>query len=167
MLKNFIKPFRKAIELSIFIIYTRIFYYAYFPWLIYQFSWLVGGSLALLSTLFSEITLLKLYDAGKRDIFLIEIFKKSSSEGSNTFIKILSKFASKTFWVSFLLLSTQLPPLIVILYFRKQSFQFSGLNRREWYLFLFGIIICCTVWTMVLAGGIELIRNFWQSVIKN
>lgn len=134
-----------------------------YPFVIYKFGILHGGVVMTFLSFIICILTLKLYDWSKRDWLGIETIKEVKNyDGNKKIGRFTSWLMQKSDPVVFLFLSIKFDPFITIAYMRHAKF--TGMNRRDWKIFLGSLIIGNAYWTLACFMGITLLEWGWQSM---
>lgn len=140
----------------------------WFDYLLYPvvLAWLgsVWGGIALIVLAgVINIGLIRAYDWSKTDWLLIEKIKHLGEQIESEedvglpkwLVKIL-KHTRKRPVLTFFALCVD-DPVTVALYFRKGSYQFNGMSRRDWYIFLAANVVSNFYW---IVGWSAIIKGF-------
>lgn len=144
----------------------------WFDYLLYPvvLAWLgsVNGGLALIVLGgVVNILLIRAYDWSKTDWFLIEKIKNVGEqteggdiEGVPRWFAWLLRHTRKRPTLMFFVLCID-DPITVTLYFRQGSYQFNGMSRKDWYIFLAANVVSNLYWIVGWTAVIEIVRLFF------
>lgn len=141
------------------------FDYFLYPFVIYRLGILKGGAVMTFLSFLACIGIMKFYDWSKRDWLGIEAIKGLREyEGSRFFGRFVSWVLRQSAPVAVVLLSINFDTFIVTAYMRKGAYQFTGMNRRDWKIFLGSLIIGNAYWTLACFMGISLAEWAWKVI---
>jgi hypothetical protein len=107
------------------------------------------------------------YDWSKTDWIAIEKVKSMKEyDGKWMFAKIFWKLVKKSDWLAFILLSVLKDSFITTAYLRKGSYQFNGMNKRDWKIFLASLVIGCFAWGFFIKTGLSVFEYAWDIAPK-
>lgn len=120
--------------------------------------------MTLLSFLICYATLL-FYDWAKKDWLGIEAIKELRESGSaNRWMRYIAVMLRRSELFALFFLSVKFDPFIVTAYMRRGSYQFNGLSRRDWSIFLWSVAISNAYWSVVAFTGVSIFVWLWQKV---
>lgn len=134
------------------------FDYVLYPLVMLWLGNFTGGLLMIALSLLLNTVIIGLYDWSKVDWLLLEKIKHLQHQdvGQGWLVRAL-RLVSRNKVLTFLVLCLD-DPVTVTLYFREGSYQFNGLNLRDWRIFLAATAVSNFYWIAGWAGIIELGR---------
>jgi len=131
--------------------------YIFYPFIIYKFGAIKGGVTMTLLTGIACLLEVKFYDWAKRDWLGIEAIKAIKGYNGHSRVgKLTSWILRKSDPVVFLFLSIKCDPFITMVYFRHAAY--SGMNRRDWKIFVGSVLIANIYWVLTCYMGISLVE---------
>lgn len=141
----------------------RAFDYLLYPFVIYHLGILKGGIIMTFFSFIACLLTMKFYDWSKRDWLGIEAIKSLKGyEGSKKIGKVTAWIMKKSDPVIFVFLSIHYDPFITTAYLRKGKF--SGMNKRDWMIFMGSLFLANTYWTLACYMGITLFEWGWKTL---
>lgn len=140
------------------------FDYLLYPIVLAWLGTLYGGIALILLAGVINIGLIRAYDWSKTDWFLIEKIKSLIEQNEQGSVEGMSR------WFAWLLRHTRQRPVLVFfvlciddpitvtLYFREGSYQFNGMNRKDWWIFLAANVVSNLYWIFGWVAIIEVFR---------
>ena len=133
------------------------FDYVLYPLAIWRLGLWHGGFVMSAGSLVGCLLLLRLYDYLGRDWLGIEFVKgQRHYQGPSRWRRRMAWLLSRGDGVAFVVLTFKNDPFITTAYLRRQSY--SGMNRRDWVVFLASWVISNTFWILVCFGGLSFLR---------
>jgi len=134
-----------------------LFDYVLYPFVIWKLGPWIGGAIMTLASLAFCLFLLRLYDRLGRDWLGLEFVKGLRHyEGSSRWRRGLAWLVARGDFAAFIVLSMKYDPFITTTYLRKEAY--SGMNRRDWGIFLASWFVANALWIFVCYGGISLLQ---------
>ena len=129
-----------------------------YPFVLCKIGSVFGGVIMTLGSLLVCLLMLKFYDWAKKDWLCVETVKEAKEGTKSRFIVwVLGQRDA----VSFLILSTVTDPFVTTIAMRKGAWQFNGLSKRDWKIFLGSVLIGNVLWTILLSLGIWVFTLVW------
>ena len=116
-------------------------------------------------SMFVDLGTLKFYDWFKKDWLALETLKDLQNR-KNFWGKLFNFVHDKNVFVTVIVLSLTSNAFIVTAYMRKGSFQYNGLTKRDWNIFLASSLLTNLYWVFLIAGGIEIIKYLYQAILN-
>ena len=156
-------------ELAVGLTATNFIGYAFdyllYPFVIYQFGILTGGTIMAAASFTACITGMKFYDWSKRDWIGIEAIKEIKTyKGTRRIGHVTSWVLTKSEPVVFLFLSIKFDPFVTTAYMRHGKF--NGMNRRDWTIFMGSLLVSNVYWTIASYMGISVVEAAWKAIVK-
>ena len=140
------------------------FDYLLYPFVIYRLGILNGGLLMTFLSFNVCIGLMKFYDWSKRDWLGIETIKNLKGYAGTTKLgRFVAWILKKGDSAAFLFLSIKHNPFVTTAYLRQGKF--SGMNKRDWVIFILSSLVSNAYWTFACFMGISLIEWLWKYLI--
>ena len=137
--------------------------YILYPFIIYTFGILEGGILMIFISFIVCFLTMKFYDWSKRDWLGIEAIKNLKGYGGNKKLgRITAWIMQKSDPIAFILLSIKYDPFITTAYLRHGKF--TGMNKRDWKIFIGSLLFSNAYWTLACYMGITLFEWGWQAI---
>lgn len=141
-----------------------LFDYFFYPVIIWKCGILKGGVVMMLASFIVCWLTLIFYDWSKMDWLGIETIKSLKEyQGGKSVGRVMAWITKKGDPFALVALSVCFDPFITTAYMRSGAYQYNGLNRRDWTIFGFSLIIGNVYWTVVAYTGINLLE--W--ILKN
>lgn len=141
------------------------FDYTLYPFVMWRLG-LVWGCLIMtaLSFIVCYATLL-FYDWAKKDWLGIEAIKAvRDEENGGRFARWMGALLRRSEGLALVVLSVKFDPFIVTAYLRRGSYQFDGLTRRDWRVFVTSLVIANAYWSFVAFAGVSVVAWVWQRI---
>lgn len=153
-----------AIGLPGYSLSSQIFDYGLYPWAIWELGpWQGAALMTLLSFLICWATLL-FYDWAKKDWLGIETVKELREySGNNRLARILKWAMAKGDAVVLIILSAWTDPFITVAYMRHGAHQYTGMNVRDWQIFILSLAIGNGLWSATLFTGMSAAEYVWAA----
>lgn len=141
-----------------------LFHYPLYIWVINEFGLKKGFVVMSCLSFLLCYVYIKIYDAIKRDLFLLEDAKKwmetmATYAGKSKTKLLRAKIIRKGgIVVSFLILSLWRDPFYTLVFCRQE--QYSGFFLKEWGIFLGSVVVGNAIWALSVFGGIEVFKMF-------
>ncbi len=133
------------------------FDYLLYPSTILWLGSIIGGILMIGLSVIINILLIRAYDWSKVDWFLIEKIKSLDEKSEGGFIIQTLKRVRNNKTLTFFVLCLD-DPITVTLYFREGSYQYNGMSKRDWKIFIASTAVSNMYWiigwTAILQVGI-------------
>lgn len=154
-----------AIGLPGYSLSSQLFDYGLYPWAIWKLGPLQGATLmTLLSFLICYATLL-FYDWAKKDWLGIETVKELREYGGNNRLARILKWAmAKGDAAVLIILSAWTDPFITVAYMRQGAHQYTGMNVRDWQIFILSLAISNGLWSVTLFTGMSAVEYTWAAL---
>jgi hypothetical protein len=139
-----------------------VFDYALYPFALTYLGYLWGSIVMIALAITMNYYTIRAYDWAKTDWFFIEGLKKirdGEDMKLNGILKWLKPLLKKGDVAAFFVLCAD-DPTTAILYLRKGSHLYNGLNRRDWFIFWAANIVANLYWIGVLAAALESFKHF-------
>lgn len=147
-----------GIGISSYYIFTWLYDYVIITALLLFFGNLKGGIIALVVSMLIDFFTLKFYDWLKKDWLALETIKELNNKKG--FIGKLFRFVhNKGSVLTVLILSLFLNSFVITTYMRNGAYEYNGLKKRDWIIFITSSIIGNGYWILLFAGGITLIKE--------
>ena len=101
----------------------------------------------------------------KKDWLALETLKDLQNK-KNFWGKLFNFVHDKNAFITVIVLSLTSNAFIVTAYMRKGSFQYNGLTKRDWNIFLSSSLLTNLYWVFLIAGGIEIIKYLYQVIVN-
>lgn len=145
-------------------VFTWVYDYLIISGLLLYFGVLNGGILAMVLSTFIDLLSLKFYDWLKKDWLTLETIK--GLDDKKGFVGKLFRFVhDKGSIITVLTLSLVLNAFVVTAYMRRGAYQYNGMTKRDWTIFLTSSIAGNGYWILAIAGGVTFIRELLMSVL--
>ncbi len=136
---------------------TWLYDYVMVSFLLIYFGFLRGSIIVFISSILVDLVTIRLYDYWKKDWLALETIK--DLENKNNFIgKIFKWVHGKGSVLTIVILSLTSNAFVVTAYMRKGSYEYNGMGKRDWIVFLTSSVLINLYWIFVVGGGIELFR---------
>jgi hypothetical protein len=147
-----------GIGIGSYYVFTWVYDYIIITGLLLYFGYLKGGLVALFVSMLIDFLTLKFYDWFKRDWLALETIKELNDKKG--FIGKIFRFVhNKGSVLTVLILSFFLNAFIVTTYMRNGAYEYNGLKKRDWIIFMSSSVIGNGYWILMFAGGITLIKE--------
>lgn len=125
------------------------FDYVLYPAVLLYLGYWWGGVAMTLASIMLNISIIMLYDWNQRDLLMIERLKdlRSKTLGSGR-SSLLLKSVRYSNVVAFFILSVIEDPAIVTLYLRRGVYQYNGLSRSDWTIFVGSTAVANLSWIL-------------------
>lgn len=134
------------------------FDYVLYPVVLLWLGNLYGGIVLTILAVVVNIAIIKAYDWSKTDWLLIERLKKNRDSDMHEGWKGgFFRFLRRNNVLAFLILCID-DPVTVTLYFRKGHYEYNGMTKRDWYIFIAANIVSNLYWIIGWVAIIELFR---------
>lgn len=150
---------------SSYYVFTYIYDYVVVSFLLVYLGLVEGIVAVMLLSLLIDLGTLKFYDWFKKDWLAIETLKELEYK-KNFFGKLFNFVKNKSTFLTIVILSLTSNAFIVTAYMRKGSFQYNGLTKRDWHIFLLSSLLTNLYWVFLIAGGIEIIKYIYHVIIN-
>lgn len=138
-----------------------------YPFVIWKMGIVMGGFIMLFLSFIVCYATILFYDWSKKDWIGIETIKELREyDGQGETSKYLSWILRKSTPIALLILSIKFDPFITTAYMRYGAHNYSGLNRRDWKIFISSLFIGNGYWTLVSFAGISLFEYGWSHFFK-
>ncbi|MBI4686205.1 MAG: hypothetical protein HY756_00185 [Nitrospirae bacterium] len=145
----------------------KAFDYVLYPYVIYKTGILTGGIVMTFLSFITCFLTIKLYDITKKDWLGIESIKEVKNyDGKHKAGRLASWMLKHGEPAAFAFLSIQYDPFITTAYMRHGAFQFNGMTKRDWKIFLGSVIIANGYWTLACYTGITVFEWVWVKIVK-
>ena len=133
---------------------SKPFDYILFPYVLLNYSWLLGVPFLTLCNFFYCLGSIHFYDYLETDALVVEDIKSLRDyEGNAPFKKFWSWMLRKGWWASFLALSIKYDPAFTVIFFRKSGKHYSGIqDKKSWSVFLSSLVV--NMWWCFPAFGL-------------
>lgn len=139
------------------------FDYLLYPAVIWYSGPVWGSIIMAFASLAICLALLRLYDWSKRDWLGIEAIKSLKGySGASRSGRVMAWLLRQSDPVACVLLSIKFDPFIVTTYMRQGAF--TGMARRDWYIFFLSWLIGNVWWSVVCISGITAVEWLWRFV---
>jgi hypothetical protein len=140
------------------------FDYIVYPIVLVTLGTKVGGMALIIFATVANAALIRAYDWSKTDWFLIEKLKSNVANTDHTgFKQKIFNFLKRNDILMFFILNLD-DPITATLYLRKGHYQYNGMIKRDWIIFIASNIVSnlywIAGWTAVIAGFRAVISFF-------
>ena len=123
-----------------------------------------GGLLMVVVSFLLDLALIRFYDRSRTDWLGIETLKDLRENAGETRLqKLVHWLLKKGDSVALVLLSFKLDPFAVMLYLRHGAYQFNGMNRRDWSVFIASTLIGNLYWIFVMYWATTGLEQAWTA----
>ena len=134
-----------------------------YPAVIYKFGILRGGLIMTILSFLVCYGSILFYDWAKQDWLGIETLKGVRESNATTLIgKAVAWLLKKGDIGAMLFCSIKFDPFITVAYMRHGAYQYNGLSKRDWRIFIASLIIGNAYWTAVAYTGIKIVEILWE-----
>lgn len=127
-----------------------------YPIVIYKLGPIVGGITMTIASLLVCLLMIFFYDWSKQDWLMIETIKEGKGGVKNRFWSWAFRQSDP---VLFVILSVWTDPFITTIAMRHGHWQFNGLSKRDWKIFIGSVLVGNLEWIIVLTGGIWIVTE--------
>lgn len=145
-------------------VFTWVYDYLIISGLLLYFGVLNGGIIAMILSTFIDLLSIKFYDWLKKDWLTLETIKELD-EKKGIVGKLFRFVHDKGYVITVLSLSFFLNAFLVTAYMRHGAFQYNGMTKRDWVIFLTSSIVGNGYWILAFAGGITVIKEILISIL--
>lgn len=156
---------KRGTTLAAGLVMKRVFNYPFdyvlYPFVMWRLGYVWGGLVMTFLSVFINLLIIATYDWSKTDWLLIESFKsfrEGKSEGKWKRFVFVSKILRKGDVPAFFILCLD-DPITATLYLRHGVYQYNGMSRRDWKVFVAASIVANLYWIIGLAAVIEIVRR--------
>ena len=143
--------------IGFYYVFTWVYDYVVVSFLLWKFELIKGGVMVFILSSIVDLLTLKFYDWFKKDWLALETLK--DLETHKGFVgKIFTFVHDKTAFVSVVLLSLVVNPFVITAYMRKGAFQYNGMTKRDWLIFMSSSVISNFYWIVVVGFGVEIVK---------
>ena len=144
-----------GVGLALYELWVHLYDFVFFPFAIYHWGPLWGGTIAVVGAFANNILVYWLYDVMKVDWLQARAVRDMADSENNSRLTKLAKLLTsekKGIWRKlasagiFLGLTAWIDPVIVAVHFRKEHFK--GISRWDWFLLLAASASGCVVWLL-------------------
>lgn len=133
------------------------FDYLLYPIILVALGSTVGGIVLTVLATVINIFIIRAYDWSQTDWFLIEKLKSKVNDDSHTGLRArIYNFIRKNDVLMFFLLNLD-DPVTATLYLRKGHYQYNGMKKRDWIIFLCSNVVSNFYW---IVGWVLVIETF-------
>ena len=144
---------------------SYVFDYFLYPLVIWKFGILKGGAVMMVLSGLICYAIILFYDWTKKDWLGIETIKEiKDSKGESWVGRFFRWIVRRSDGILLVFLSIKFDPLITMLYMRNGAYQYNGLNRRDWTIFIISIVIGNVYWTLAAYMGVSAVEYVWKYV---
>lgn len=151
--------------ISSYYVFTYLYDYLVVSFLLVYFDFVKGIIIVMILSMLIDLATLRFYDWFKKDWLALETLKDLQYK-KNFFGRLFNYVQNKSTFITVLILSLTSNAFIVTAYMRKGSFQYNGLNKRDWTVFLSSSLLTNLYWVFLIAGGLEIIKYLYQIIIS-
>lgn len=151
--------------ISSYYVLTYLYDYIVISFLLVYFGFKKGTILAMILSVLVDLGTLKFYDWFKKDWLALETLKDLQYK-KNFWGRLFTFVHDKSTFVTVVVLSLTSNAFMVTAYMRKGSFQYNGLTKRDWNIFLISSLLTNLYWVFLIAGGIEIIKYSYQAILN-
>lgn len=143
-------------------LFNWLYDYFFYTFVLWKFGILLGGIIIVSLSFVLDFSTLKLYDWSKSDWLALEYIKSLKQyKGKNIFKRFLSFiFNSTPLVVQLAVLSTKFNAFVVTTLLREGAYEYQGLSRRDYAIFILSNLIGHLYWIAILGLGIEATQEF-------
>ena len=152
-----------------FIYFTSwLFDYVLYPFVIYKAGLTKGFVIMIFLSFLSCILMFLIYDFLKKDFLAIEYSKEklnsiiANNKGGKLRKALIWVLKRSTIFL-FVFLSVY-DPFIATIFMRKGSYQYNGLNKRDWGVFSLSLIIGNGIWAVTVFTGLSLFEYVFKII---
>ena len=136
---------------------TWIYDYVVVSFLLWKFELIKGGIMVFILSSIVDLLTLKFYDWFKKDWLALETLKDLQTHKG--FVgKVFTFVHDKTAVVSVILLSFVVNPFVITTYMRKGAFEYNGMTKRDWIIFVSSSVISNGYWIIIVGCGVEIVK---------
>jgi hypothetical protein len=146
---------------------TFLFDWVLYPLVILYLGIISGGVLMTFLTAVICYAIIVFYDKLQKDWLCLELVKEyrvraENYRGESRILTFLSRWLRRSDLALIFALSLKFDPAIVTIATRRGKY--SGMGRREWYVFTFCVLFGNLYWIFLVATGISIFRFTWNQV---
>lgn len=145
-------------------VFTYLYDYVVVSFLLIYFGLTEGVAITMALSMLIDLGTLKFYDWFKKDWLALETLKDLQNK-KNFWGKLFNYVHDKNAFITVVVLSLTSNAFIVTAYMRRGSFQYNGLTKRDWNIFLSSSLLTNLYWVFLIAGGIEIIKYLYKAII--
>jgi hypothetical protein len=158
-----------GIGLFLYLCINFVYDYLFYPFAIFHWGIVVGGSIAAAGSLIQNTTMFWLYDRMRIDWLGAYALEQLKDKGNKTRLERMAVWVGsekKTLWgkVSsfflFAFLTVAIDPLIVAVHFKRRHFE--GLEARDWGILLSAVVLANAWWIARTAFGVTVFLVMWH-----
>lgn len=146
-------------------IFTYLYDYVVVSFLLIYLGFIQGVIVVMVLSILIDLGTLRFYDWLKKDWLALETLKDLQHK-KNFIGKLLNFVHDKGAFITIVVLSLTSNAFIVTAYMRKGSFQYNGLTKRDWGVFLSSSLLTNLYWVFLIAGGIEIVKYLYQITLN-
>lgn len=142
-------------------LFDYVFDYGIYSVVIWNLGPIKGGVLIIILSLIYNLLALRFYNWSKKDWLGLETLKQIREYNGNFLIwQWLAWIMKKSSFLTLLFMAVKYNAFMVTVYMRNSN-EYGELNKRDWGIFLFSLIVGEVYWILVVSGGITLIEYFY------